>query len=290
MVMERATVYYISDLHLERWMDLGEVDSAKIRKVEQLIDDLLASCPDTFCPLLVAGDVVRRFDLAVLFYKKLKERWKGPVVSVLGNHELMDWASPVKRDADGIIQTYRVSLGNCGVRLLENDLLIQLNDGGWRSLSEKEILEMGEEELTGICRASCLLILGGVGYAGKNQYFNASHMIYYRNLTREEEVKRSERFEALYCKVLRCATGCRMIVMTHMEPHNWTERDCHSGCVYICGHSHRNRRIVEDGHFLLADNQSAAKPERWKLSCFSVNDIRVRPEPLSEEEEAANFL
>lgn len=277
--MKKITVYYISDLHLEYQLDFSRAaDSYNERLIDRKVEELVSSVPDTGSPLLIAGDVSRFADYEDLFFRRLKEEWRGNVISVLGNHELWNLNKSMGNNADEIIKNYRDMLNNDHVTMLENDLLIQSRDYEWHLYSEKEVLEMNDADLTEICRESHLIILGGVGYAGKNDHFNASVFLYGRTLTREEEIVRSKRFETVYCKLLKCAQYYRAVVLTHMMPSDWTDVDWNKNWAYVCGHTHRNLCIDKDGNTIKSKNKkrissgdSDLMPYEWLIKDYNKN-------------------
>ena len=88
-------IYYITDIHLEQQLkevlDNGKVDYNIINDfLDEKIQEIVLSADEEQGYLLIGGDVGHTQELVTLFYNKLRDIWKGTIISVLGNHELWD--------------------------------------------------------------------------------------------------------------------------------------------------------------------------------------------------------
>lgn len=279
------TVYYISDIHLEHQLDIAgkslyDIKSLIAQKVEELFSDITERDYSSDI-LLVGGDVADNKLLAELFYTELGEKWGGRIIYVLGNHELWDNSCGGNNicSIDETIEEYRsiIEKYTSFNMLLENELLIVYKRSDWKrgkffKLSEANILKTANDELSEVCNRSTLLILGGIGFSGRNAIYNADSGIYRQAVSREEEINRSRRFKAIYDKVLACAANIPVIVLTHMPMKDWAEGDYNPNWIYINGHTHFNTIIREsDGTTVLSDNQVGYVPQKWHLNGFYID-------------------
>lgn len=278
------TVYYISDIHLEHQLDIAgkslyDIKSLIAQRVEELFSDITERDYSSDI-LLVGGDVADNKLLAELFYTELGEKWGGRIIYVLGNHELWDNSCGGNNICliDETIEEYRSIIEKyTSFMLLENELLIVYKRADWTrgkffKLSEANILKTANDELAEVCNRSTLLILGGIGFSGRNTIYNADSGIYRQAVSREEEINRSRRFKAIYDKVLACAANIPVIVLTHMPMKDWAEGDYNPKWIYINGHTHFNTIIREsDGTTVLSDNQVGYVPQKWHLNGFYID-------------------
>lgn len=277
-------ISYISDIHLEHQIrNIGKLSIPKVRhRIHEKVSELVSSVPDTKGVLLVGGDIADSIELESLFYEQLTafDGWTGRIISVLGNHELWD-GDPLgirpARPIDEIITSYRQALPY-GITLLENELFIEYK--GLRSvvLDEQTILDVSIEELTEVCNDSTLLVLGGLGFSGLNPVYNAEFGLYRAAVSTEEDIARSQRFRAVYEKVMSCAANLRVIVLTHTQMADWSNAQYNPKWIYVSGHTHQNTFILQpDGTSVFSDNQVGYKPKRWHLNSFTVDVHRYDP-------------
>lgn len=271
-----APVYYISDIHLEHQLDLREhmVSNTLQRQVHDKVSELVASIPERRGLILIGGDTAYGVRLARAFFKELHDALLGTgmdVVAILGNHELWD-GNPETGSRDSISDVMRKYVQACGFTnyrpLLENALWMKYRGMSPVLLNGKAILEATDDELADLCRQSVRIVLGGVGFSGCNPTFNADNGIYRGTVSREEDMVRSARFRAVYEKVLRCAGGVPVIVLTHNPMHDWSDNVHYNpNWIYVNGHTHRNAIIrKDDGTTVLSDNQVGyeSKPLQFK--------------------------
>ena len=286
---DAITVYYITDLHLEH--QLREIlcdGKADLEKVESFIDlkieEMLTDIHGTKNYLLIGGDVRHTKELVSFFYRKLRSAWKGTVISILGNHELWDDYPKgakngcVSRPLEEIIEDYhnRINFNDRRYQssvLLQNEVFINYKNSRNRVISEKQILSATDDDLRGLLSKATFIVLGGIGFSGLNQHFNAESGLYRSALTTiEEDRALSNQFRQVYDKINRCAGDMQVIVLTHTPINDWINEPVNHNWIYINGHTHRNALIREqDGTTILSDNQIGYNPSKWKLNAFTIS-------------------
>ena len=281
-------VYYISDLHIELQLKdvlekenctFGDFSSALDKKIAEMISGI----DDTSGYLLIAGDVGHSKWIVELFYQKLRHSWKGSIIAVLGNHELWDdhpegmLFGYISRPINDIVSDYRKMINyynhlRC-VALLQNAIYIYYKNQTVRVIGEKTLSSVSEEEVRDICSKSSFIVLGGLGFSGLDERFNATNGLYRSAVTtREEDIMLSERFVAVYNKMLRCASDMQVIVLTHTPVSDWWSGELNPNWIYINGHTHHNSLCRKpNGTTILSDNQVGYKPIKWKLNSFTVS-------------------
>lgn len=281
-----STIYYITDLHLEHQLELYERRLSK-EEVRQFINGKIyelvpLNFEEPYNVLLIGGDVADSVELEALFYKYLPNRWHGKIITVLGNHELWD-GDPTgqyqTRPIDEIIDDYRETIGAVSDKaiMLENALFVD-NGIHSRVLEEQEILDKSVEELSETCTDSKLLVLGGTGFSGLDPQYNAECGLYRKNVTIEEDMRRSDRFRQVYEKVLNCAENIQVIVLTHMPMRDWTNAQYNPKWIYVNGHTHHNGLKFEaNGPAVFSDNQVGYEPIPWRLKGFRINERYYDP-------------
>ena len=275
----QRTIYYISDLHLEHqflntFPNEKNVKLSKLNKyVEQKVDEMIDGITDT-CDsvLLIGGDVAHSFPIMYHFYEYLSEKWKGEIVSVLGNHELWNGHYDpnevlVPPSVDYISAQYnRTIFDKFGIIMLQNSIFTF--PGGL--IDENTILKMSEEEIKHKLGTG-FIILGGTGFSGLCPLYNANNGLYRHTLqTVEKDMIQTERFATVYNKLSRCVGDRRVIVLTHCPYDNWTDQPLNENWIYVSGHTHRNGIIRQsNGAFVLHDNQIGYSPKEFKLKAFT---------------------
>lgn len=249
------------------------------KKVDEMVEGINDD-DDRSKILLIGGDVANSVDFSKEFYDCLFSKWKGLIISIIGNHELWDgikirdMINPnySVRSIEEIISDYRKMITqNCKSEFLENELFIYYKNIRYCTISESDILDSSEEDLSDILSKCSLIILGGIGYSGLDLYYNAENGLYRKTMTSlYEDERRSEAFRIVYDKVNKCAHNKRVIVLTHTPVYDWTKEDCNPNWVYINGHTHQNCMINEkNGATVFSDNQVGYKPQRWKLNALT---------------------
>lgn len=236
-------IYYISDIHLTHKIVKSFVknasDSQIKRFIKNIVKDLLSEKIRTKLYqgkspiILFGGDISSDFEIAKIFYTEFVMQWqvakKGSdspnyIYAVLGNHEFWSFSN-----ADSCYNTYKEFFQSVGIFFLDNSMMWL---GRYSNPEEKPWRKIRN-----------ILIVGGVGFAGCNPYFNAENGVYKNALNREQEILETQKWKETYFSALQYAKeqNSILIVLTHNPISDWNEYSRgDSGCVYINGHSHRN--------------------------------------------------
>lgn len=320
-----SKIYYISDIHIEHQLpeELERIPMSDrmdytINFITQKIREMVSEIPENRDDiLLIGGDVADNIYLSEIFYRILKEHWKGgTVIAVLGNHELWERTSVFDtlarmadryyqpRPVEEIVDDYKKmihsgwwlnrqhleagydrptswNLSNqlyVNSVLLENELYIRYQGRLSRVIHEDEILEASVEELTDILAKCTFILLGGIGFSGLNPAWNATAGLYSKTIESLEEDKRlTEKFRLVYEKVERCAADRKVIVLTHTPVYDWTNAPCNKNWIYVNGHTHQNILSLDENTTVFADNQIGYKPQKWKLNALTVDNCWYDP-------------
>lgn len=298
--------FYITDLHLESQLGLTGMTVDEIKgNVAQKVDEMLGGLSKEDMAdgvLLIGGDVADSEEVSRIFYDAVSSRFSGPIVFVLGNHELWDGCTYAhgeihqRRTIDEVAAAYkqfnkRTSGFDLKMYCLENEVLVCYKNsmyqnsvefgigyrnagmphGGLCVLTEDMLLDADTDDLREFFDECSMIVLGGLGFCGLNQRYNADTGLFRDRVSREEDIERSKRFRAVYGKVLSCANDKRVVVLTHTQMEDWTADAPHPGWVYVNGHTHQNGLVkTEDGVAVLYDNQVGYTPKRWHLNQFSL--------------------
>lgn len=298
--------FYITDLHLESQLGLTGMTTDEIKgKVAQKVDEMLGGLSKEDMAdgvLLVGGDVADSEEVAKIFYDAVLFRFHGPIIFVLGNHELWDGCtyangkSRQKRSIDEVVTAYKqfnkTKFGfEAKMYCLENEVLVCYKNSMYRNsdkfgvgrktagmprgglcvLTEEMLLNSDCDDLREFFAECSMIVLGGLGFCGLNPRYNADTGLFRDRVSREEDVERSKRFRAVYDRVVSCADNKRVVVLTHTQMEDWTTDAPNKGWVYVNGHTHQNGLVkTEDGVTVLYDNQVGYKPKKWHLNQFSL--------------------
>lgn len=298
--------FYITDLHLESQLGLTGTTVDEIKgKVAQKVDEMLSGISKEDMAdsvLLIGGDVADSEEVAKIFFDAVFFHFHGPIIFVLGNHELWDGCtyangkSCQKRSIDEVVTAYKqfnkTKFGfEAKMYCLENEVLVcyknsmyQNSDefgvgrktagmprGGLCVLTEEMLLTTSADDLREFFDECSMIVLGGLGFCGLNPRYNADMDLFRDRVSREEDIERSKRFRAVYDRVMSCASDKRVVVLTHTQMEDWTTDAPNKGWVYVNGHTHQNGLVkTEDGITVLYDNQVGYKPKKWHLNQFSL--------------------
>ena len=298
--------FYITDLHLESQLGLTGMTTDEIKgKVAQKVDEMLGGLSKEDMAdgvLLVGGDVADSEEVAKIFFDAVFFHFHGPIIFVLGNHELWDGCtyangkSCQKRSIDEVVTAYKqfnkTKFGfEAKMYCLENEVLVcyknsmyQNSDefgvgrktagmprGGLCVLTEEMLLNTSTDDLREFFDECSMIVLGGLGFCGLNPRYNADTGLFRDRVSREEDIERSKRFGAVYDRVMSCASDKHVVVLTHTQIEDWTTDAPNKGWVYVNGHTHQNGLVkTEDGVTVLYDNQVGYKPKKWHLNQFSL--------------------
>ena len=270
-----SRVYYISDIHLDHKLSKAFPHQATKAEIAQYISEFVQKMLSNSAInmyrdyLLIAGDVSEWFEISKIFYRKLRLKYKGRVLVVLGNHELWNNQS---QSVDDTIQQYRDFLKSKGIGLLHNDLfLVEKHTGRVGFMREERLKTIEPQELRTLIVKSPIAILGGIGFSGLCTEHNATTGLY-RNAvkTLAEDMAQSERFEAVYKKIAAVANKNNVIVLTHTPKENWTNEGYIKNWIYVNGHTHENGYCCDDERTVFSDNQLGYKSAAISLKHFNL--------------------
>lgn len=271
-------IYYISDLHLLHRLKNANSKSLSDATyiIQEIIDKLLANIGDLErAALLIGGDTASLLSLFELFVKSLRvsldnRKLNIQVIFTLGNHELWDFDGVPFNE---IVEKYRKVLSDNGMYLLQNNIILKYDSDKIEEISTEALLNTPKFELENRLKTARLILFGGLGFAGRNEEFNANQGIYRAAFNREQEIEESKKFELLYEKVCADLSDKRVIVFTHMPQKDWcSHNEKHSGFVYVSGHTHRNYFYDDGDYRIYADNQVGYFQKSCHLKYFYLED------------------
>ncbi|MBU3201740.1 DUF4116 domain-containing protein [Clostridium estertheticum] len=275
--------FYVSDIHLcHRVLHKFKLRATKeeTRSYVKFLAQKMVESVGTFpygSYLLIAGDTASEFEMAKIFYEELVSFWNPKRIIVIhGNHELWDpWDEMSKN-----IQVYREYFKGVGITFLQNDILLVKNRDQQLILSEDKILELSEERLRGMAQECPIAVLGGIGFSGLNDKYNAVNMRYGKSFeeseSAEEALKRdiseTYRFDTIYRKLLQALPHNKVIVLTHMQKWDWNADSYNPNWIYVNGHNHHNYFNISSKKVVYADNQIGYKTETIGLKYFYIDN------------------
>lgn len=253
------TIYYISDLHLlhrlKAFVCKSETDV--VYALQKIIDNLLKDIKHLYGVLLIAGDTSSDFKIFSAFVRLLRntldeQNFNLTVIFTLGNHELWEFDN---YDFEDIIKQYKELLYNYQMYLIQNEL-IYIEDNNINIITAKELKIYSTQKIRNALVKSRLIIFGGLGFSGNNQFFNANDGIYKKVINREKEIFESELLNSLYNKICSTLPDKNIIILTHMPKKDWSKNnELQSGFIYINGHNHKNYYYSDGMTSVYADNQ-----------------------------------
>ena len=132
-----------------------------------------------------------------------------------------------------------------------------------------KLMRMNQEELCAKLRRARWVILGGIGFSGYNEEFNADTGIYRNTIDRKTEIKETQKFEKLYNRLTGMLKGKNTIILTHMPKENWcADKEYHESFVYVSGHTHRNAFYDDGAIRVYAENQIGYHNDNVHLRSF----------------------
>lgn len=275
--------FYVSDIHLcHRVLHRFKLRATKeetrsyVKSLAQTMVKSVGTVPyDSY--LLIAGDTASEFEMAKIFYEELVRFWNPKnIIVILGNHELWD---PWDEMANNI-QVYRKYFKGLGITFLQNDFLLVKNRGQQFILSEDKILELSEELLREVAQECSIAVLGGIGFSGLNDKYNAVNMRYGKSFEESEcaeealkkDISETRRFDAIYQKLLQTLPHNKVIVLTHMQKWDWNADSHNPNWIYVNGHNHHNYFDISSKKVVYADNQIGYKTETIGLKYFYIDN------------------
>ena len=172
--------------------------------------------------------------------------WKPPIkkiYSILGNHELWDFNS-----YENCIQAYRTVFDRLGITFLNNDGEYIIHEIPRMRLDDDKIVEVKKEDNPEqyekySAYVHNIAIIGGIGFAGYNEMFNAKNGIYRDVINREQEIQHTKNWEKYYSESVKKAHEEHdlLLILTHTPFSDWSDKkQVNSNCIYFSGHNHLN--------------------------------------------------
>ncbi len=278
---DHVPFFYVSDIHLchrvlhkFNWKATKEEVGWYVKLLARKMFETVGTIPYGSY-LLIAGDTASKFEVAKIFYEEIVRFWKpNKIVVIPGNHEL--WDPDV--DMENNIQVYRDYFKGLGITFLQNDFLLVKNRNQQFILSEEKILQLSEEQIRELARECSIAILGGIGFSGLNDKYNAVNMPYGKSFEESSEaalqrdISEARRFDSLYRKLLLALPHNRVIVITHMQKCDWNSDSHNPNWIYLNGHNHQNYFDISSKKVVYADNQIGYKKTILGLKYFYIDN------------------
>jgi len=255
-------VYYISDIHLVHKIANKFNRQSTNDQIKSYISKIAADLISQITldeAIFFGGDISSCFEISELFYTEFVFQWKkkfsyysnlhSPYIYViLGNHEFWDYET-----IDACYTAYKFLSDKLGIHFLQNTITwlgkhktpvkeIKDIDGQTQLVELKKSENQAEFELQSRYIHNTMIV-GGVGFSGYNNEFNADMGIYNKALTREREVQETLKWEETYKHALKLAkdNNCVLIVLTHNPISDWKADGLgDAGCIYFSGHTHQD--------------------------------------------------
>lgn len=270
----KEQIYYISDIHLlhklKHLEPKSKVDVVYI--IKSIVRNVVEESGNT---ILIGGDISSDFSIFELFIRSLRSeldcRGRNPlVIFVLGNHELWDFP---QNSFDEIIAKYNGLINECGMYLLQNNILYTDSNRAVHRITTEELVSIENKELRESIRTSRMIFFGGLAFSGYNKEFNADMGIYRDTIDRISEIKETKKFEEMYKKVCSILSDKNLVVFTHTPMNCWSENvDYHKGFIYVSGHTHRNYFYDDEDIRVYADNQIGYKNNKLHMKWFDLEN------------------
>ena len=275
--------FYVSDIHLchrvlhkfKRRASMEEIKWYVKFLAREMLESVGTVPYDSY--LLIAGDTSSEFEMAKIFYEELVRFWEPQRIIVIhGNHELWDpWD-----EMENNIQVYRDYFKELRITFLQNDFLLVNHYHQHFILNEEKIFQLSEEQIRGLAQECSIAVLGGIGFSGLNEKYNAVNMRYGKSFEESEsaevalqrDISEARRFNNIYRKLLQTLPQNKVIVITHMQKCDWNADPHNPNWIYVNGHNHRNYFDISDNKVIYADNQIGYKTEKIGLKYFYIDN------------------
>ena len=153
--------------------------------------------------------------------------------------------------------------------LLHNDLFYRNESDDMGIIPYDELIQSDNQAILEKLRCTRLVILGGLGFSGYNEEFNANDGVYRATVDRNTEIQESKKFEQLYDKLTDVLAKKNTVIFTHTPKKDWcVDAKCHDNFVYVSGHTHRNMFFDDGVKRIYADNQIGYRNESPHLKSF----------------------
>lgn len=291
-------VYYISDIHLEYQIVRAFPNGANDTTVESYVGklakrlfsaDLVNDIKDWHPPIVIfGGDVAKHFNLAKIFYTEFVTYWdklkqrnrdasqrKRYVYAILGNHELWNFNTLEECCVayEELFNSLKIYFLNNTVTWFGEYISIKkvmhevTSNYHYEDINKDDSLIEYERQMRHIHN---MMIVGGIGFAGYNNKFNANNGIYKNVIGREQELEETKKWEKVYNQAIDLAkeNKCVLIVLTHTPIIDWKQdQQPDYGCIYFNGHNHRDYIYHDDetNIHIFANNQIGYRNSKFQL-------------------------
>ena len=257
-------VSYITDIHLNHKVMANKCKTREdcIYVMRNMVKSFREQCSRIN---LIGGDITSDKSIYEEYINLFSKKVGGKTFITLGNHELWEFEGEA---FENIVSYYKKILSQNDMYLVQNNLFLQ-TPSGIKEITEKQLIDISQNDLRSATRDASLIIFGGIGLAGKNSEFNANNGIYKKVLNRQQEIELSNNFDKLYQKVANTLSDKNVIILTHMPIQDWSSsQNTVNGFVYVSGHNHRN---FDDGlQRIYADNQIGYNLKDASLKHFTL--------------------
>ena len=260
-------ISYISDIHLMHKLEKCKSQYDIEYEIKKIVNVIMSQSSI----ILIGGDVSSDFNYYKIFIEELAKQIKDKdyykIIFILGNHELWNFKN-IK--VDEIINKYRELIVEHNMYFINNGLLY-IENRTIKEITEQEIINSSYEEIQNRLINSELVIIGGIGFSGFNDQFNANNGIYRFTINRKEEIKETNRFLNIYNKLKECISDRNVVVFTHMPKIDWSgNNDFVKNWVYVSGHTHRNYYFDDGECRFYADNQIGYYNRNFSMKSFYI--------------------
>lgn len=268
-------IYYITDIHLMHKLKEAKCKSEDDVRyiVESIIDNIVNEVEEI---LLIGGDVSSDFLVFKQFVELLNMKLnnsryvKTKVIFILGNHELWDFDG---KSFEEIVKIYKNIIEKNGMYLLQNELLYTDFNYNICQIPYDKLIKFSTQELRTQIRKARFVILGGLGFSGYNNQFNANQGVYRKIIDRTEEIIQTQKFEKLYNKIIPSICDKNTIIFTHTPLKDWSvNAEPYKNFIYVNGHNHKNEFYDDGDYRVYSDNQIGYKNQNIHLKSFWIDN------------------
>lgn len=284
-ISRNVPFYYISDLHLCNILQKRNISS--YNEILDVISEIVSSIKESYDKynkqifsyrnvdrILFVGDISSDAKIYELFLHELNLQGIKNAIFILGNHEYWGFES-----IEQSVKWYKEITAKYGYLCLQNEMLLYMDEDHkqYEKIIDADfILNCDAMELIKLTSYARYIIVGGTGFAGCNKNWNAKLGLYRFGLgkdlltAREIEISESLKFENIHSKLIDVLQDRQIIICTHNPVNDWTFEGFCPNWIYVNGHTHSNRRIINEKKRLYADNQEHYPGSTIKLKYFSV--------------------
>lgn len=270
--LKYCTISYISDIHLDNKIYSAfpyNVGKSEIRYfIKDIVNKMCQNLTTDY--LVIAGDVSHSFEVSKIFYEELILKISSnKIIVILGNHEI--WGKNIdskEETLDSIVNRYKLFFKEVGIKFLHNGVLL-ITPKGYLLLNGNDLYNYDKVSFENIIRISYLIFVGGTGFSGYNEKFNAENGIYRETLKDiNEDREQSNIFYKLYKDATKWFSKNNVIVVTHNPMHDWADiENYNKDWIYINGHTHSNYYYCNE-YRVYGDNQIGYNNDNYSLKNF----------------------